>query len=132
MIGVLTSATVGSELVRGRSTSVTVPTDHVGATLTLTPAGVTHGAEGALRITLAFWEMESNTGDTLKTTNKLQQILCGRVTMTDLRAMSEECEEEEETSRVLFRRSRIKHGHHSDITPRLTRAGKKEEGSSFE
>lgn len=66
MIRVLTSAAVGSELKRGRSTSVTVPANHVGATLTLTAAGITHCAEGPLRITLAFWEMESNTGYALE------------------------------------------------------------------
>lgn len=59
---VLTFAAGGSELKSSWSTSVAVPADHVGATLTLTPVGVTHCAEGALRITLAFWEMELNTG----------------------------------------------------------------------
>lgn len=65
LIRVLTFAAVGSKLERGWSTPVAVPTDHVGATLTLTPAGITNGAEGALRVTLAFWEMETNTSDML-------------------------------------------------------------------
>lgn len=60
----LTSAATWSKLERSWSTSVTVPANHVGSTLTLTPAGITHRAEGALRVTLAFWEM-SNTGDIL-------------------------------------------------------------------
>lgn len=72
MIGGLTSAAIGSELEGSRSTSVTVPADHIGAALTLTPAGITHGAKGALRITVAFWEMYSNTTDMLDN-NQLQQ-----------------------------------------------------------
>lgn len=58
---VLTFAASGSEVKCSWSTSVAVPADHTGATLTLTPIGVAHCAEGALRITLAFWEMEFNT-----------------------------------------------------------------------
>lgn len=104
LIPVLTSAAVGSKLVRGWSTSVTVPTDHVGTTLTLTPAGVTHGAERALRVTLAFWEMGVQHRRDVKTTYKLQQMLCERMTMTDLKATPEACEEDE-TSQVLFKRS---------------------------
>lgn len=57
---VLTSAAVGSKLKRGRRTPVTVPADHVGAALTLPAVGVAHGAERALRVTLAFWEMASD------------------------------------------------------------------------
>lgn len=68
VIEILTSAAVGSKLERGWSTSVTVPADHIRATLTLTTVGVTHGAEGALRVTLTFWELKSDTGDTLDST----------------------------------------------------------------
>lgn len=52
----LTSAAAGSEQVGARGTLVTVPAHHVGATLTLPAAGVTHRAEGALRVTLACWK----------------------------------------------------------------------------
>lgn len=56
---ILTFAAVGAELERRRGAAVAAPAHHVGAALTLTPAGVAHGAEGALGVTLAFWEMES-------------------------------------------------------------------------
>lgn len=59
----LTSAAAGSELEGGRSATVAVPPHHVGTTLTLSAAGLTHGAERALRVTLAFWEREANKGE---------------------------------------------------------------------
>lgn len=59
---VLTSAAVGAELVRGRSACGAVPADDVGATLTLAAVGVAHAAERTLRVTLAFWETEADTG----------------------------------------------------------------------
>lgn len=59
LTGALTSAAVGSKLERGWGTTVAVPSHHVGATLALAAVWVTHGAEGALRVTLALWEMES-------------------------------------------------------------------------
>lgn len=61
-----TSAAAGSELERGRSAAVAVPPDHVGTAPALAAAGVAHGAERALRVTLAFWEMESNKGEALE------------------------------------------------------------------
>lgn len=55
----LTSAAIGSKMEGGGGTLVTVTAYNVGATLALSAVGVTHGAERALRVTLAFWEMES-------------------------------------------------------------------------
>lgn len=89
-----TSAAVGAELEGGRSAAVAVPPHHVGSTLTLSAAGVTHGAERALRVTLAFWEMESNKGEALERPACLDRPW-------------RECEELG-TSRGLFRSSRIK------------------------
>lgn len=40
----------------GRGARVAVPPDHVGAALALAAVWVTHGAERALRVTLALWE----------------------------------------------------------------------------
>ena len=47
------------------SALVAASADDVWATLTLTAAGVTHSAEGALRVTLALWEMGFNRGEEL-------------------------------------------------------------------
>lgn len=57
----LTSAAVGPEMKGGRGARVAVPPDHVGATLALAAVWVTHGAERALRVTLALWETRRNT-----------------------------------------------------------------------
>ena len=62
----LTSAAVGSEKVGGGGTLITVSADHVGPTLALPAAGVAHGAQRALRVTLACWEMESMRGGELE------------------------------------------------------------------
>jgi len=51
----LTSAAGGAEEERGGGAAVTVPADDAGPTAALTPAGLTHGAEGPLRVTLACW-----------------------------------------------------------------------------
>lgn len=60
----LTSAAAGAEQVGGGGTPVTVPSHHVGATLALPAARITHGAEGSLRVTLARWE--ERRGNTLR------------------------------------------------------------------
>ena len=52
----LTSAAGGAEEEGSRSTVVTVPPHDVGSAPTLTSTGVTQGAEGTLRVTLACWE----------------------------------------------------------------------------
>lgn len=49
----LTSAAGGAEQVHSRGTVVAVPAHNVGPTLALTATGLTHGAEGTLRVTLA-------------------------------------------------------------------------------
>lgn len=57
----LTSAAVGPEMEGGWGARVAVPPDHVGATLALAAVWVTHGAERALRVTLALWETRGRT-----------------------------------------------------------------------
>ena len=55
-----TSAAVGSKLVGSGGAAVAVPAGHVGSTLALPAAGLTHRAQGPLRVTLACWgERES-------------------------------------------------------------------------
>jgi len=58
----ITSAATGSKMVGGRGAAVAVPAHHVGPTLTLPAAGVTHRAEGALGVTPARWETECKEG----------------------------------------------------------------------
>lgn len=58
----LTSAAGGAELKRYRGAVVAVPANNVVSTTTLATTGLTHSAEGTLRVTLACWEIRQGRG----------------------------------------------------------------------